>query len=829
MYLGIKKYLRRRTAWGQVALLMILCLGLLVGSGLTAFAEETEPAEIDKNDAETITEELLPEEAWLGTEPAEVKPTEDKPEDTASEEELVEEAEPEGAASENEPTEDGSEIAEPGEEKPEGKPQDAAPEEKSAEANPGELPDSTVTEPVVKDADATGKEADKTNADEPGRQNDPAQPEPTGAEKPQTPDGQEDPGNGEGQPGPAEPEDTEGQTPADPEEEKPGDNEQQKPADPEEENPEGAEQQKPTDTEEEKPEEQKPEEPAEEQKPEDTEEEQKPEVPAKPVKIRRTYTRLAGSNRYETAQQVAEAVKAAREEEKFDHIIIASGLNFPDALSGGYLAAVKNAPILLISGNNVKEIAAYAKENLKEGGTVYILGGKGSVSGETETELEGVKVRRLAGKNRYLTNLAILRAAGTKAPEYLICSGEVFPDALAAAATRQPIMLVAKSGLNEQQTAYMEKLQEMGKKFVIVGGTGSVTKATMKQVKAYGKTSRVAGDDRYETAVKIAEKYFPEETESVIVACGEDYPDALAGGALAVAKGAPVLLASVRNFIGAYNYTVGAKAKDVVVVGGKKLVPDSVLGGKRKADKLFSYQGRMYYVKPDGKIAVSETVFSETAGCTYLTDGNGWVTQMEASAKGIDVSEFNATINWKKVAKSGISFAFIRVGGRYGVRATIYDDERFTENIKGAAKAGIKTGVYFFTQAITVKEAIQEANYTLEKVKDYQIDLPIVFDTEFMYNGRHNNLDKQARTKVARAFCERVRKAGYTPMIYASSTYLRDELDLTQLPYDIWVAEWTDTLSYQGPYRFWQYAADGQVDGITGNVDLDYMFGEYKL
>ena len=78
-------------------------------------------------------------------------------------------------------------------------------------------------------------------------------------------------------------------------------------------------------------------------------------------------------------------------------------------------------------------------------------------------------------------------------------------------------------------------------------------------------------------------------------------------------------------------------------------------------------------------------------------------------------------------------------------------------------------------------------------------------------------------------FCERVRKSGYTPMIYASSTYLRDELDLTQLPYDIWVAEWTDKLSYQGPYRFWQYAADGQVDGITGNVDLDYMFGEYKL
>ncbi|MBQ6663449.1 MAG: cell wall-binding repeat-containing protein [Firmicutes bacterium] len=807
---------------------MMLCLGLLFGSGLTAFAEEREPAEIDKSE-ETLAEEALSEEAWPENEPAEVLPTEDEPEDVASEDTMPEEdpaAEPEdepvaeeAEAADTEPESEALEEALPQDGPEEALPQDGLEEVKPVKENPGELLDRMVTEPVVKDADATGKEAEMQDdptemQDDPTEtQDDPTQPEPAGAEEPQTPDGQEDPGNGEGQPGPAEPEDTEGQTPTDSQEEKPED----------------AEQQKPTDTEEEKPEEQKPEDTAEEQKPEDTEEEQKPEVPAKPVKIRRTYTRLAGSNRYETAQQVAEAVKAAREEEKFDHIIIASGLNFPDALSGGYLAAVKNAPILLINGNNVKEIAAYAKENLKEGGTVYILGGKGSVSGETETELEGVKVRRLAGKNRYLTNLAILRAAGTKAPEYLICSGEVFPDALAAAATRQPIMLVAKSGLNEQQTAYMEKLQEMGKKFVIVGGTGSVTKATMKQVKAYGKTSRVAGDDRYETAVKIAEKYFPEETESVIVACGEDYPDALAGGALAVAKGAPVLLASVRNFIGAYNYTVDAKAKDVVVVGGKKLVPDSVLGGKRKADKLFSYQGRMYYVKPDGKIAVSETVFSETAGCTYLTDGNGWVTQMEASAKGIDVSEFNATINWKKVAKSGISFAFIRVGGRYGVRATIYDDERFVENIKGAAKAGIKTGVYFFTQAITVKEAIQEANYTLEKVKDYQIDLPIVFDTEFMYNGRHNNLDKQARTKVARAFCERVRKAGYTPMIYASSTYLRDELDLTQLPYDIWVAEWTDKLSYQGPYRFWQYAADGQVDGITGNVDLDYMFGEYKL
>ena len=176
-----------------------------------------------------------------------------------------------------------------------------------------------------------------------------------------------------------------------------------------------------------------------------------------------------------------------------------------------------------------------------------------------------------------------------------------------------------------------------------------------------------------------------------------------------------------------------------------------------------------------------------------------------------------------------ISFAFIRVGGRYGVSGKIYDDDRFVENIKGAVKAGIKVGVYFFTQAVNEKEAVQEADYTLKKIKKYQIDLPIVYDTEFMYGGRHNTLDSITRTKVTRAFCERVKQAGYAPMIYASSSYLRDELDLTKLPYDVWVAEWGDTLSYVGSYRFWQYTETGQVDGIAGNVDMDYMFGEYKL
>ncbi|MCR5515776.1 MAG: Lyzozyme M1 (1,4-beta-N-acetylmuramidase), partial [Lachnospira sp.] len=134
-------------------------------------------------------------------------------------------------------------------------------------------------------------------------------------------------------------------------------------------------------------------------------------------------------------------------------------------------------------------------------------------------------------------------------------------------------------------------------------------------------------------------------------------------------------------------------------------------------------------------------------------------------------------------------------------------------------------GVYFFSQAITEAEAIEEADYICDKIRGYNINLPVVYDTEYLPGGRHNNLTRAQRTKVAKAFCNRVIQRGYTPMIYGSTSWLNNDLDMSQLKgYKIWVAQYYSSCQYTGSYDFWQYSSSGTVPGINGGVDMNYWY-----
>lgn len=296
--------------------------------------------------------------------------------------------------------------------------------------------------------------------------------------------------------------------------------------------------------------------------------------------------RLAGGNRFETAFTVATEMKSYvdgwfdPEQEKFFHydtVIIASGTNFADALSGSYLANVKYAPIFLSYNDQYNELVKRCiRENLAPGGTVYILGGEAAVPVSMESGLDAYNVIRLAGANRFETNLAILMEAGVGKKEILVCTGTNFADSLSASATGLPILLVYnESGkLTLEQKKYLSFLQ--GNRFTVIGGESAVSTKLEQALKTYGFTSRLSGANRFETSVKIARTYFTNPEEAVL-AYAWNYPDGLCGGPLAYSMGVPLILtmdgyeAQARNYITRQGITCG------VVLGGKTLISDSTV------------------------------------------------------------------------------------------------------------------------------------------------------------------------------------------------------------------------------------------------------------
>ena len=206
---------------------------------------------------------------------------------------------------------------------------------------------------------------------------------------------------------------------------------------------------------------------------------------------------------------------------------------------------------------------------------------------------------------------------------------------------------------------------------------------------------------------------------------------------------------------------------------------------------------------------------------------------------GIDVSKYNGDIDWNKVKKSGVDFAIVRVGYRgYGKSGTLCTDPNYQANIKGALAAGIKVGVYYFTEAITTDEAREEAEFCISKIKDYDITLPVAIDYEFptdgknpigrMYNAKLSKADATANVK---AFCAAVKKAGYTPLVYANKSDLSSLINGKTIgnSYKVWLANYTTKTTYANSYEYWQYTSSGKVNGITGKVDCNFWYTKKSI
>lgn len=223
----------------------------------------------------------------------------------------------------------------------------------------------------------------------------------------------------------------------------------------------------------------------------------------------------------------------------------------------------------------------------------------------------------------------------------------------------------------------------------------------------------------------------------------------------------------------------------------------------------------------------------------YISEGfqvdenTGYMSYLYGSyAIGIDVSSHQKKIDWQQVADAGVEFAMIRVGYRGYTAGTINRDPYFVENIEGALAAGLKVGVYFFSQAVTVQEALDEAQYTLQQIRNYPITFPVVFDWERQdaETSRTKDTDEETIVACAIAYCEVVKAAGYTPMFYASPSKAY-KMEMGYLAgYPFWLAHYTKNMapsSYKYHFDMWQYTSHGTVPGIDGRVDVNICLRDW--
>lgn len=234
--------------------------------------------------------------------------------------------------------------------------------------------------------------------------------------------------------------------------------------------------------------------------------------------------------------------------------------------------------------------------------------------------------------------------------------------------------------------------------------------------------------------------------------------------------------------------------------------------------------GATYFFDKNGNKVTGRQVIQ---GAEYKFNDNG-VLDTGSGHMGIDVSKWNGGIDWKAVKNSGVSYAIIRCGYRGSTTGALIEDPKFRSNIQGAQNAGLKVGVYFFTQAVNEVEAVEEASMVLSLIKGYNISYPVFLDVEAS-NGRGDAINADTRTAVCKAFCQTIQNSGYKAGIYANKTWFTSYMNTPSLTgYKIWLAQYAAAPSYtRTKYDLWQYSSRGKVSGISGNVDMNISYLGY--
>ncbi|MFR6332157.1 MAG: GH25 family lysozyme, partial [Eisenbergiella sp.] len=233
--------------------------------------------------------------------------------------------------------------------------------------------------------------------------------------------------------------------------------------------------------------------------------------------------------------------------------------------------------------------------------------------------------------------------------------------------------------------------------------------------------------------------------------------------------------------------------------------------------------GKRYYFDKNGNKVTGDQIIQ---GVKYSFGSDGALSS-GSGVLGIDVSKHNGNINWTEVKNSGVSFVIIRCGYRGSSTGALIEDPKFKANVQGATAAGLKVGIYFFTQAVNQIEAVEEASMTVSLIKNYKISYPVFLDVEAS-GGRADGLDTGTRTQIVNAYCQTIQNSGYTAGVYANKTWLNSKLNVGSLGgYKIWLAQYAAAPTYNGRYDMWQYSSTGKIGGISGNTDLNISYLGY--
>jgi len=234
-------------------------------------------------------------------------------------------------------------------------------------------------------------------------------------------------------------------------------------------------------------------------------------------------------------------------------------------------------------------------------------------------------------------------------------------------------------------------------------------------------------------------------------------------------------------------------------------------------------------------VAISNYLTRNNYDLTKFTIQNG-ILKYEDDGKnqsfwGTDISKYQGNVDFYALKDAGIDFVMLKVGGRGYSSGTITIDEYFADNIKKASDAGLGIGLYFYSQAVTVEEATEEANVVLNAIGEYKITYPIAYDMEFVENdtARIEGLSKADKTTIAKTFMDAISAKGYRPSLYGNKEWLIKEVDLTKLAgYEVWLSQPGDLPDYPYKFSMWQYSTSGKVNGITGPANLNICFLDYS-
>lgn len=597
-------------------------------------------------------------------------------------------------------------------------------------------------------------------------------------------------------------------------------------------------------------------------------------------------TRIAGQNRYESAAQISR--------EQFTNakkVIVVNAQKYADALSATTLSDGKYS-ILYTEKDSLPTATRNEIQRLNPV-EVYLLGGQQSISAGIENILKKYsnKVTRIAGRDRYETSAKV--AAMSKKKNVVIASGENFSDPLYASSyaysNNAKILLSSGKTLSRETRDYLLRNKSSIGKVTVVGGGQSISSATVRYIQSVtGKNvNRISGRNRYDGSVKVANSM---NKDKVFIASGEDFADALAISPLAQKLNAPILLSSkgkLDTSVIAFLNNFKNSIKDVFIVGGYRTIDNNVYGTVQNVLKkqiakpkpqpkpqqkpkppvvkdqsdiieedkaiglhdfvVAKYSTTLYNAANSSAKSVRNINTSTVMQVINILD-NGWM-QLDINGfkgyakvsdfgmfnpnkyrlvfqQGADLSKFNRNVNMKLAKQNGMDFVILKAGSGYSG-----EDPKFQQNYNNAKAAGLNVGAYWYSYAVNVEEAKEEAVRFMKILGKKQFEYPVYLDFE---DPSQRKIPKKTKTDMAIAFMSILEKNGFYTGLYSSASWINNQFERERLKeYDVWIAHWhvTNPNCFTPDYGMWQFTNKSKIKGVSdtgeGGVDMNYSYKNY--